>query len=663
MRSIGLSSFNDLIHSAFFGAKSIFRDAETQWMIVFCLTCYFLLVLFVGRRLLGGNNRLRFNDPDVWLAATVMLVLLRYAFAYDGVSGTTQVPVVLTGILCGIAIRTWTNWPHNSAERKRRAFSLPMLLVCFLSGVVVWNPRGTAQFQYHGASRWNGIWSNPNMFGLWMGTGFVLAVGQILGTRRLKAKNGKWRKILCAMLCSIGAIVCSIGLFKSYSRGAWVGAGIGIMYLLTAWISRPRSGNGIIWVKRNWKFLLLIVLSAGVLTFWQLRFSKWRPIQRVVSIANPNDFSWRNRVLAWEGAIRMMIHRPFTGFGWGQAEEAYQQKFLPPQLTDGAAIQLNDYFTLGISAGVSVLLCFIAYIWFTLRPKPEPPSSAIQSPFSIYTVCRAGTLVLLVGFWFDGGLFRLSVGPVFWTLMELSRLEPSAGAEATKPTSKIGKRESEVGNPSATPHVVSSGKKEIWLRRAAWTLGTFALLQTTVYLSAPFFPVSKATLAIARKCLIPSKEIADFNFLATNVDWRGKPLRILLQHANLANYNRRLVNWTLDDKIYRDYVLNPTVEPNRDGQMHWRRALWENLYPRIRHATDPAAAARTVLQQLQERVKRVSSGPLTIGEMWWQKTADAKGVEALRVAAWRSVGIPARLGADGRAEMFSNGRWQTISEP
>gem|GEM_PF-2843096 len=40
---------------------------------------------------------------------------------------------------------------------------------------------------------------------------------------------------------------------------------------------------------------------------------------------------------------------------------------------------------------------------------------------SLQATCRAGAIVLLVGFWFDGGLFKLPVAIVFWTLMELAR--------------------------------------------------------------------------------------------------------------------------------------------------------------------------------------------------------------------------------------------------
>jgi hypothetical protein len=38
-------------------------------------------------------------------------------------------------------------------------------------------------------------------------------------------------------------------------------------------------------------------------------------------------------------------------------------------------------------------------------------------------VCRAGAVVLLVGFWFDGGLFKLATAAPFWILLELGRNE------------------------------------------------------------------------------------------------------------------------------------------------------------------------------------------------------------------------------------------------
>ena len=43
------------------------------------------------------------------------------------------------------------------------------------------------------------------------------------------------------LLCSFVAIVCGIGLFKSYSRGAWLATGVGIGYLIFQFQISPQS--------------------------------------------------------------------------------------------------------------------------------------------------------------------------------------------------------------------------------------------------------------------------------------------------------------------------------------------------------------------------------------------------------------------------------------
>ena len=45
--------------------------------------------------------------------------------------------------------------------------------------------------------------------------------------------------------------------------------------------------------------------------------------------------------------------------------------------------------------------------------------SLIARHSSLQMACRAGALVFLVAFWFDGGLFTLATASVFWILLEL----------------------------------------------------------------------------------------------------------------------------------------------------------------------------------------------------------------------------------------------------
>ena len=211
----------------------------------------------------------------------------------------------------------------------------------------------------------------------------------------------------------------------------------------------------------RWVALSVICASIAVLTFWSFRETEWRVARRVVSVGNINDFSWRNRVAAWEGALQMMADKPWFGFGWNQPERVYDSFYRPARLTEGGAMQMNDYLMLGSTLGVPALLCFLMYVGLCLKGSPR---SKAQSPKfngqrtedrgqrtevggrraedrgrrtegglpntdhrSLATdhwakaVCRAGAVVLLVGFWFDGGLFKLATAAPFWILLEVGR--------------------------------------------------------------------------------------------------------------------------------------------------------------------------------------------------------------------------------------------------
>jgi hypothetical protein len=45
-------------------------------------------------------------------------------------------------------------------------------------------------------------------------------------------------------------------------------------------------------------------------------------------------------------------------------------------------------------------------------------------------VCHAGAIVLLIGFWFDGGLFKLPTAATFWILLELGNVGTRETSEA-----------------------------------------------------------------------------------------------------------------------------------------------------------------------------------------------------------------------------------------
>jgi O-antigen ligase len=671
--------FTDIGESSSWGSicritLSIVRDAATQWIVVSSLVCYLVAFSILKHRSSSDGNWLRRDNPDFWLGAFGAFAVLRYAFSYHTASISVALVVLLAGAVFSRGLSVWVRWSKNRIDQ--RITELVALPTFFLSATAVL-PEAPKLFQYHEVLRWSGPWNNPNLFGLLMGSAFILSVA--MGIGKWKSNARFTRKAICTLIYSLAALVSGYALLRSYSRGAWLGTGIGMAYLYCSKLHDLRVDSTeslYLWCRKNC-WLLVIVFALANLTFWQFRFTELRPASRLFSMANISDFSWRNRITAWEGAMRMMGERPWIGYGWGNAEPVYEHKFRPPQLDSGAAIQMNDYFMLGISAGVPALICFLIYAGLSLRSNPKskaqsPELMGIESTEAyafdelawLQATCRAGAIVLLVGFFFDGGLFKLATGSVFWILLELGRVDTgkarqpvrrSLGVDGSVRAVVANNKEICVQRSDALCH---HSRWEIWLRRSAWVLGVLAVSESAILLSTPFFGVNNTTLAISRRYLVPPSAVEDLNRLAANVDWSSRKLRPLLQHASLANYNRQIINWKLDEQIYRDYVLNPLIEPQRDGQLGWRRKLWEYFYLPIRKENDPASAAQIVLKFLHQRISLVEKGPVTIEEMWQQKNADAKGFEALKVAAFRSVGIPAGLNNEGHAELFADGKWQ-----
>ena len=245
---------------------------------------------------------------------------------------------------------------------------------------------------------------------------------------------------------------------------------------------------------------------------------------------------------------------------------------------------------------------------------------------------------------------------------------------------------------AATDLKVPLTKFEIGLRVTAIVLATLAIGQTAIHLITPRLEVSERTLAVARKFLVPPKWKADFETLAGQPIWKGQKLKTLLTHVELANYTvNELINWKVDEEIYREFVLSPVIVPSlhlspplgageRVSEMNWRRELWENFYPRIRKENTTEAAAEIVVRFLRERVtidSHASSprpSPLSNGRegvidstgietTWAKQIANEKDFETIYVSALRSVGVPARLSQSHKSEFWTGQEWKSAPRP
>ena len=212
---------------------------------------------------------------------------------------------------------------------------------------------------------------------------------------------------------------------------------------------------------------------------------------------------------------------------------------------------------------------------------------------------------------------------------------------------------------------VKLNRWEIGLRWLAVVLATWALAETSLHLVPPHFSVSDKSLSIARQYLVRPKQRSDFEFLAAKPVWADHTLKALLDHVELAGYNRELINWHLDEKIFQDFVLSPVISGNPHEELNWRRPLWEEFYPRIRHENSPEDAARIVARHLRERVTiaPLANPPRAVPDIWLRQISDQAGFETIYVADLRSVGVPARLASAKTAEYWDGKNWQSAPRP
>ena len=406
-------------------SAGIVTDVSEQWLLL--LGCCAYILYFELYVYLHQQAELRRDRVVIGLQLGVFMVAIgSYVLNYPHASLSFQTVTLFFGACCGKSVLYWSLRRRKDAWTIR-AVILFTILVLLLLPSCSWFIDVDSAFQGATTQRWTGPWRNPNTLGALTGAGSLLAIGLMIW----QASQKYWWRIKLFVLAWLCIALCLVGhaLVRSDSRGAWLGTVSGLFYFVVIYV-KYSSHKIARWVYCNIFFFAAILLSGGIVISSGFCGSEWHWVHRFNSAMNENDFSWRNRITAWDGSLQILGEHPLLGVGWNRPEPLYENYYMPPKIVEGGAIVTNDYFTFGAALGLPALFCFVAYLWLALTQnlKVGSPNEEIR-PDVLQTTCRAGAVVFLIVFWFDEGLFKLPIAVVFWMLLELGRLELRAAGK------------------------------------------------------------------------------------------------------------------------------------------------------------------------------------------------------------------------------------------
>lgn len=254
-------------------------------------------------------------------------------------------------------------------------------------------PERTPRWLYHRCDRAHGF------FSIYMTLAGVLLPGLLAVLPRLLPGSGlsrSWRPV--------GWLVMLAGLVATYTRGAWIGFGAGVLVVVAA-------------VRRGRLLLLagLVLLALGALAApYQLR-------QRFVSMGDLEGEGVRERVYMWRSGLAMWRERPLFGVGPGGVKRQYERYALPEAVKKRTSHVHNTPLQILVERGVlglaAWLWIWVGFFWAGIRRLRRLPPASRERALVL------GSLAAIVGF-LIAGLSEFNFGDsevvmVAWALMAL----------------------------------------------------------------------------------------------------------------------------------------------------------------------------------------------------------------------------------------------------
>ncbi|MGD0001019.1 MAG: O-antigen ligase family protein [Bryobacteraceae bacterium] len=195
-----------------------------------------------------------------------------------------------------------------------------------------------------------------------------------------RAVPAKWR-----WAAGVAVLLCGLAIVLAMTRGVWIAAAAGLLYLLWAW--------------RRWTVLALPVVAV-------LAFAIGPPglRERMISIVHPHGDADSNmhRYVTFRTGVEMIKSHPLLGLGPDMIGPDFQQYVpadIPRPLPAGFYGHLhNVYVQFSAERGIPAMLAMIGFLvwnlWLWLRRLAQQAASAETTAASAWLL-RAGVAMLI----------------------------------------------------------------------------------------------------------------------------------------------------------------------------------------------------------------------------------------------------------------------------
>ena len=305
------------------------------------LAIFLVTALVALRRMGAGLVPLRWSPALAWAVALVAWAIVSMTSALDLSEAVKQV-----GSLAAGAVFATVTYTVCRSMRDIRMLSAGLVFVAAAVTLPALTQMGGFRSYYQGAlveGRLQGIFIEPNELGLFCAMTSLVAAGLFLGTRN--------RPLLrLAYLFALAILLA--GLILSLSRGAWLGAGAGVLLLLW-WLRDARR---------------LLIAAAFPLLIGLVALATFAPENPTVRVVEQRLFAFTNidqpydeRPEIYAEAIRQIRDDPWTGQGPGNFAVASRRS-----ASDGVAVAAshahNAYLNMGAELGLPSVLLLLGLI-------------------------------------------------------------------------------------------------------------------------------------------------------------------------------------------------------------------------------------------------------------------------------------------------------------